>query len=128
MFCPQCGENQQPGAKFCYKCGCRLDAVAPASDVRSPQPAHAQQQGRGAIILILGILSIVMFGPLTGIPAWVMGHGDLKEIQAGRIPQSEHGLTTGGMVLGIIGTCLGGLIILGIILAIGVAIIGTSHL
>ena len=69
-----------------------------------------------------------MFGPLTGIPAWVMGHGDLKEIQAGRIPQSEHGLTTGGMVLGIIGTCLGGLIILGIILAIGVAIIGTSHL
>ena len=105
MFCPQCVENLPVGVKFCYKCGCRLNDASPTSDVSTAQTAYQQKRGRGGIILTHGILSIVMFGLLTGIPAWVMGHGDLKHIRAGNIAQSEHGLTLGGMVLGIIGTC-----------------------
>lgn len=68
-----------------------------------------------------------MFGPFTGIPAWIMGHHDLKEIRAGLISQGEYSLTTAGMVLGIIGTCIGALVLLFIIVAIGVAFLGISH-
>ncbi len=69
-----------------------------------------------------------MLGPLTGIPAWIMGYQDTKEIRAGKIPQSENGLTTAGMVLGIVGTCIGAIIIMGIIIAILIPIVATSRL
>lgn len=130
MFCPQCGESQQASAKFCHKCGFRFvsSGATPASTVPQSQTAYPPKQGRGGIILTLGILSVVLFGPLTGIPAWIMGHGDVKEIRAGRIPQSEHGLTTAGMVLGIVGTCIGAIVIIGIFLAIAISIVGASRL
>ena len=79
--------------------------------------------GRGGVILTLGILAIVLLGPITGIPAWVMGHHDLKEINAGLIPQTERGMTSTGMILGIIGTCLGVIILLGIFISILIAVL-----
>jgi hypothetical protein len=65
-----------------------------------------QEEGRGVLILVLGIVSLVSLGPFVGIPAWVMGNTDLKKIAAGRIPQSERSNTKAGMILGIIGTFL----------------------
>jgi hypothetical protein len=131
MFCPQCGENLQPDAKFCYKCGAQISPVNAGNPGTQSSPASTQagyqKPGRGGVILTLGILSIVMFGPLTGIPAWIMGHHDLREIRAGLISQGEYSLTTAGMVLGIIGTCIGAIVMLGIIIAIGVAMLGISH-
>ncbi len=128
MFCPQCGENQIAGAKFCHKCGLRFDAPGGAPPpLAAPQVPYPQKQGRGALILTLGILSLVLFGPLTGIPAWIMGHSDMKEIRAGRIASHESGLTNAGMVLGIVGTCIGAIVIIGIFLAIAIAIIGASR-
>jgi hypothetical protein len=59
--------------------------------------------GRGALILTLGILSIVICGPL-GPFAWVMGSGDLKKIAAGQISADAKALTQAGMICGIIGT------------------------
>jgi hypothetical protein len=38
---------------------------------------------RGTLILILGILSFVACGIITGIPAWIMGSSDLKARSAG---------------------------------------------
>jgi len=69
--------------------------------------AGVGEQGHGALILVLGLLSLLMLGPFTGIPAWVMGSRDLKKIRAGRIAESEHTMTQVGMVLGIVGTVLG---------------------
>ena len=37
---------------------------------------------RGTLILVLGILGLVVCGPLA-IVAWIMGAGDLKEMDAG---------------------------------------------
>ena len=52
---------------------------------------------RGRLILTLGVLSFVIAGVLTGIPAWVMGSGDLKKMDAGimdpRGPRPHHGWT-----------------------------------
>ncbi|HKB02471.1 MAG TPA: DUF4190 domain-containing protein [Gemmataceae bacterium] len=60
---------------------------------------------RGAIILVLGILSIVVCG-VTGIFAWVMGKRDLDLISRGLMDRDGEGLTKAGYILGIIGTIL----------------------
>ena len=60
---------------------------------------------RGNTILVLGILGLIVCGPL-GIAAWVMGKGDLARIDAGLMDPTGRGTTQAGMVLGIIGTVL----------------------
>ena len=62
-------------------------------------------EGRGTLILILGILGLVCCMP-CGIVAWVMGSADMKRIAAGQIPESERALTQVGMILGIVAVVL----------------------
>ncbi len=71
---------------------------------------------RGTLILVLGILGFVLCGFFTGIPAWYMGHADIKEMGAGVMDPSGRGLTNAGKICGIIST------ILSVISLIGVAI------
>jgi uncharacterized membrane protein len=79
-----------------------------------------QEEGRGIMILVFGILSIFALGPILGIPAWIMGKNDLRKIQAGRIASTETQFTRTGMILGIIGTFL---VFLVIFIGVGIAII-----
>jgi hypothetical protein len=80
--------------------------------------------GRGTMILVLGILSIVLtvmccalLGPALGIPAWTMGQRDERGIQKGLIHPSERSLTRAGKICGIFGTFFGiGLLILAILI------------
>jgi hypothetical protein len=60
---------------------------------------------RGGLILTLGILGLVLCHFL-GIPAWIMGSADLKEIRAGRMDPAGQGLTQAGKILGIIACVL----------------------
>jgi hypothetical protein len=60
---------------------------------------------RGTLILVLGILSLLVCGFL-GIPAWVMGNNDLKEIDAGAMDPAGRGNTNAGRICGMIGTIL----------------------
>lgn len=62
---------------------------------------------RGTLILILGILGLVAFGPL-GIVAWVLGNSDLKEIREGRMDPEGEGLTNAGRICGMIASILMG--------------------
>jgi type II secretory pathway pseudopilin PulG len=61
-----------------------------------PYPGQFQPQtdGKATASLILGILSILCFGLLTGLPAIILGH-----ISRGNIEQSRGRLTGGGMAL-----------------------------
>ena len=43
---------------------------------------------------------------LLGIPAWLMGNADLKEMAAGTMDPAGQGTTSAGKVCGIIGTVL----------------------
>jgi len=61
---------------------------------------------RGTLILVLGILSFVGCSIFTGIPAWIMGSGDLKEIRAGRMDPEGEQLTNIGKILGMISCIL----------------------
>ncbi len=60
---------------------------------------------RGTLILIFGILGLVVCAPF-GIAAWIMGSGDLKQIDAGQMDPSGRGLTNAGRICGIIATIL----------------------
>jgi hypothetical protein len=60
---------------------------------------------RGTMILVLGILGLVICGPL-GIAAWIMGGNDLKEMDAGTMDPAGRGNTQAGKICGIIGTIL----------------------
>ena len=81
-------------------------------------PTGQLERGRGALILVLGILSLIMFGFITGIPAWVMGHTDLRRMREGKMESADEGLTRAGMILGIIGTLISGLILVFMILIV----------
>lgn len=85
---------------------------------------------RGTLILVFGILSIVFCQPL-GIAAWIMGSGDLKQMDAGAMDPSGRSNTNAGRICGIVGTILLIVSVLAIIplVALGFlgAILGGQH-
>jgi len=84
-----------------------------------PQTSHNNlEPHRGTLILVLGILSLVMCGFFTGIPAWIMGRNDLEKIKAGQMDPEGEGPTKGGMICGIICCVISLLSIIGIVLLI----------
>lgn len=76
---------------------------------------------RGNLILVLGILSLIICGFL-GIPAWIMGANDLKEMDAGQMDASGRSLTNAGRICGMIACVLliVGVVIGGLLFALGV--------
>ena len=76
---------------------------------------------RGTLILVLGILSIVVCGPL-GIVAWVMGNADIKDMDAGLMDPSGRDITNTGRIIGMIVSIL---MIAGFVMLIGIFLIMT---
>jgi hypothetical protein len=66
------------------------------------------EPGRGAMILTLGIVSIVLpvLGLIPAIMAIVMGKTDQKKIRAGRMDPDAADTTQAGWICGIIGTVI----------------------
>jgi predicted Zn finger-like uncharacterized protein len=62
------------------------------------------QPHRGTTVLVLGILSLFMFGIILGPIAWIMGNNDMREIRAGRMDPAGEGNTNAGRICGMIGT------------------------
>ncbi len=77
-----------------------------------PQPSGfgAMQPHRGVLILVFGILGLVLC-VIFGIVAWVMGNGDMKQMDAGAMDPSGRGLTQAGKICGMIAVILNVLII-----------------
>ena len=59
---------------------------------------------RGVIILVLGIISL-MFA-VTAPFAWIMGRGDLAEMDAGRMDPEGRSITQVGTIIGMIVTII----------------------
>ena len=78
---------------------------------------------RGTLILVLGILSLIVCAPL-GLFAWVMGNGDLKQIDAGTMDPSGRSLTNAGRICGMIGTIL---LALAVVVGLIVVAFGLMH-
>ncbi len=70
--------------------------------------------GSATVALVLGILSIVMCGFLTGIPAMIIGRSSRKRIQASGGALGGEGLATAGFWTGLVGSLLSVLMFLAI--------------
>ena len=60
---------------------------------------------RGATILVLGILSLLVC-PLLGMAAWFMGDDDLQQMKRGTMDSAGRDITNAGRICGIVATCL----------------------
>ena len=89
--------------------------AVPQGQTQMPLRPH-----RGVLILVLGILGIVCCF-ICGIIAWVMGNGDMREMDAGRMDPSGRGLTQAGKICGMISVIL---LIVGIVIQIIILILG----
>ena len=89
-----------------------------ATPIAPPPSAPQAASGRAVAALILGILSIVCMGFLTGIPAIILGKMEMSAIKAGLVPAAGESSAKVGFILGIIGTVLTCLSILGFVLLI----------
>ena len=77
---------------------------------------------RGTLILVFGILGLVVCGPL-GIAAWVMGNGDLKQIDAGAMDPTGRSTTNAGRICGMIATILFAILVVVFILLAGLGVL-----
>jgi hypothetical protein len=68
--------------------------------------APPQNHPRAVLILVLGILSLVCCGFITGIPAWIMGNSALREIDASGGTIGGRGMVQAGRICGIVGIVL----------------------
>ena len=78
---------------------------------------------RGTLILVLGILSLVGCTFFTGIPAWIMGKGDLAKMKGDQMDSDGKVFTKAGMICGMISCILSIITIvgLGLLIALGTA-------
>lgn len=76
-----------------------------SSGMLSEASTGARERSRADLILVLGILSLFLCGPL-GVIAWVMGGSELKKIRNGRVSGEKIGRVRLGRTLGFIGTLL----------------------
>jgi predicted Zn finger-like uncharacterized protein len=137
VACPHCGERIPTEARQCPHCeepltGEEEEEERPWEQRGRPMVRRDCEPHRGSLVLTFGIISVVL-APLSaccgvfgvafcglslglGIPAWVMGRRDLNKMSRGEMDPEGRGLTQGGMICGIIGTCLA--ILMMVILAI----------
>lgn len=84
-----------------------------------------QSSSAGSVIaLILGILSLMCCGLLTGIPAIFVGYSEMKAADEGRSNAASRSLAKVGFILGIIGTALN---LLGIVTYMFLLFLGHSY-
>ena len=83
----------------------------------------APTHGPATTSLVLGILSLVVAGFVTGIPAMVIGSRARREIDASDGRLAGRGNATAGFVTGLIGTVWSGFVLL---LVIGVFVFGAA--
>jgi hypothetical protein len=85
-----------------------------------PAPTHS----KATVSLVLGILSLVMCGLFTGIPAMITGRQAKREIAESQGRLGGEGLASAGFITGLIGTILSALTVVAVIglIALGVAL------
>jgi hypothetical protein len=71
-----------------------------SSILRAPLKPH-----RGGLILTFGLIGLFVCGPFC-LAAWIMGSGDLREMDAGMMDPSGRSNTSSGRNIGMLGTIL----------------------
>jgi len=74
----------------------------PAGDESRPPMAGGTPSSQATAALVLGILGVVLFCGLLGIPAMILGRQELSRIEEGLSPVEGRGLAQAGYILGIV--------------------------
>jgi predicted Zn finger-like uncharacterized protein len=129
--CPECGKSLHRDSTRCYNCGHRFDGRRldwDMPDIRYRGPRRDAEPDRGAIVLVLGILSLASLtiscapiGLILGLISWIMGQSDLRKMKRGVMDTNGQGMTQAGWICGIIGVILNGLLTLFCVGVIGFA-------
>jgi hypothetical protein len=94
----------------------------------SSKSVLALSLGIGAVVLTL----LGCWGALAGVPAWIVGEGELKDIAAGQAPSAGSGYAQAGKIMGLVCTVLSAIALVAMIffgaaiLAFIAAIIGSA--
>ncbi len=132
MFCQYCGTENAEGTKFCTNCGASLVAATTHNTYEQPagaqpnynqpnynqyanyNPAPASEAGKGFAIagLVLGIIAILCQGWLWGVLAIIFAC-------VARSKGYKKGMSTAGIVCGIIGIILSVLTLIGMMALFG---------
>jgi hypothetical protein len=118
-LCPRCNQPNVAEAAFCHNCSSPLGVgpavgAPPTQQQWAPQggPVVGQQpQGAGAsqraiIALVLAGLALFCCGPLSGIPAAIVGWMELDAIKKGQSPAAGKWMAQVGLWGGIAFTIL----------------------
>ncbi len=132
MICPKCNSENQDNVNFCVNCGAELStdtvnekpqAQAPVSEPQKPAapaqptviinqtaPAKSPSNGLSVAALVCGLIGIIgSFIPIVKYFTLVLAilgivFGVIGKKKAAEAGNSNTGLATAGLVLGIIGT------------------------
>lgn len=126
MTCAKCGVANVPGSKFCNNCGYSL---APAGEVPPPPGVAPVPPGQSMpavrtlppvitadnakVALILGIISWVLCGLPTGIPAVVLGRKAIRQIKQSRGRLKGEEIAMAGVVMGYASSAIWLLLLIG---------------
>jgi type IV pilus assembly protein PilA len=130
MNCPSCGNENPASSGFCNRCGQPLvptnampAAAAPAPAMAAPPMVPQGEQpneSKAVLSMVFGILSVTIFGFLTGIPAVILGHMSRAAIKRSNGRLKGDGMALTGLITGYISIVLIPLVIVLIVAAIAI--------
>ncbi len=85
--------------------------------------AVAQQSSKATMAVVFGVLGIVCCGLLAPV-AWYLAGEELKQIDSGRLPETNRGMAQVAKILGIVGSIMLVLGLLWLMFFGGMAVIG----
>lgn len=96
---------------------------------RPPYTPEPPTTNKATLSLVLGIVGLTICPGAASIPAWIIGHDAVKEIDASNGALGGRSTAFAGKVTGIIGTVLGalGLLAIGAIFLVSAILVGTVH-
>jgi len=146
MFCFKCGAAIADDSKSCSGCGTPAPVMAgvaapplpaqgnapgtyalPAGAVPQFVLAPAQTDDKAVISLVLGVLSLISFSILAGIPAIILGKTSRENIRASSGRLTGEGMATAGIVMGWVSVGLVGVVLLIVLLVVIFAAAAGSH-
>ncbi|MGD9961242.1 DUF4190 domain-containing protein [Nocardioides sp.] len=93
---------------------------------QQPYGAPAPQHPSATTALILGILSFVLCGPFTGVPAYFVGKRAEREIAASNGTLSGDGMAKAGWILGLVSIILTVLSLIALVVIVIVVAVASS--
>ena len=128
MFCFKCGASMPDTSPVCTQCGAEAKNAPQPQAVPQPQvpgwsqPGAAQPyqvapptDGKALASMIFGIVGMLCFWGVLGIPAVILGHLGKSSISKSMGRLKGEGMATAGLVMGYLNIALGILIVIAMV-------------